>query len=70
MPVDPTTVHFAYKEEEEKAKTIIKKIDAIMMDAGVNLSLKRCTTVIKNKTLWSIYEDFQFMYKSQVRQPF
>ena len=51
MPVDPTTVHLAYKEEEEKAKTIIKKIDAIMMDAGVNLSLKRCTTVIKNKTL-------------------
>ena len=45
MPVDPTMVHLAYKEEEEKAKTIIKKIDAILMDAGVNLSLNRCATV-------------------------
>ena len=51
MPVDPTTVHLAYKEEEEKAKTIIKKIDAIMMDAGVNLSLKRCATEIKKNPL-------------------
>nr|XP_022329267.1 uncharacterized protein LOC111128105 [Crassostrea virginica] len=41
MPVDPTTVHLAYKEEEEKAKTIIKKIDAIMMDAGVQGNVVR-----------------------------
>lgn len=35
MPVDPTMVHMAYKEEEEKAKVAIKKLDAILMDAGV-----------------------------------
>lgn len=34
MPVDPTMVHMAYKEEE-KAKVAIKKLDAILMDAGV-----------------------------------
>jgi 16S rRNA C1402 N4-methylase RsmH len=37
MPVDPTSVHAAYKEEEEKAKVTIKKLDAIIMDAGVSL---------------------------------
>lgn len=33
--IDPTMVHMAYKEEEEKAKVAIKKLDAILMDAGV-----------------------------------
>lgn len=37
MPVDPTFVHTAFKEEEEKAKITIKKLDAILMDAGVSL---------------------------------
>ncbi|XP_062579752.1 universal stress protein YxiE-like isoform X1 [Saccostrea cucullata] len=35
MPVDPKIVHKAYNEEEERAKVQIKKLDAILMDAGV-----------------------------------
>lgn len=35
MPVDPTMVHMAYKEEQEKAKVTIKKLNAILMNAGV-----------------------------------
>lgn len=41
MPVDPTMVHMAYKEEEEKAKVAIKKLDAILMDAGVQGNVVR-----------------------------
>ncbi|XP_048732732.1 universal stress protein YxiE-like [Ostrea edulis] len=41
MPVDPTFVHTAFKEEEEKAKITIKKLDAILMDAGVQGNVVR-----------------------------
>lgn len=40
MPIDPTMVDMAYKEDEEKAKVTIKKLDAILMDAGVMCFLK------------------------------
>lgn len=55
MPVDPTMVHMAYKEEEEKAKVAIKKLDAILMDAGV-----MCLILRTDIARLSVNKEFNF----------
>lgn len=62
MPVDPTMVHMAYKEEEEKAKVAIKKLDAILMDAGVMCFLElmlhayQCITNLISIHIFNMHE--------------
>ncbi|XP_061172959.1 universal stress protein YxiE-like [Saccostrea echinata] len=41
MPVDPALITLAFQKEEEKAKITIKKLDAIIMDAGLQANVVR-----------------------------